>query len=158
MACRSLPLFLLAITSTGVAQQPGQLARATFSVPASLPLAPAGQPSSALAEIPAVSPHDRFMNRLWLTSVATMVAATAADASTSWSYREGNGILASHNGTFGAKGVGIKAGVTGALLVPQYFLRHHSELRSKFIAANFVGAAIFGVTSIHNVRVVNSLK
>ena len=149
-------IFALAVSAFG--EQPGQLAHVDLSVSSALPLTSSVQTSATIAAPPSLSAHDHFVNRLWLTSAIAMLGATAADAGTSWSYNEGNGILASHNGSFGARGLGIKMGTAGGLLVPQYLLRHHKDFRSKFIAANFAEAGIFGVTAIHNVRLVNSLK
>lgn len=90
------------------------------------------------------------MNRVWIGSIALMLAGNAADAATSWHKQEGNGLLASSNGTFGGKAIGIKVGVTAAILMPQLLLRHHTELRKEFIIGNLIDAGLFGGTAIHN--------
>jgi hypothetical protein len=82
-----------------------------------------------------------------------MLAATSADAYTSWHKQEGNSFLASSNGTFGAKAVGIKVGLTSAVLIPQLLLRRNRELRKGFIIENFVSAGLFSAVAIHNAGV-----
>ncbi len=57
------------------------------------------------------SPRDTHIRHLWLASILTMSAATAADAYSSWHKHESNSFLASSDGTFGTKGVSIKAGI-----------------------------------------------
>ncbi len=96
--------------------------------------------------------HDRMVNRIWIASMLAMVGATSLDAGTSWGKREANGFLASSDGTFGAKGLGIKAGMAVGVLVPEILLRH-KDLKSKFAVGNFAEAAIFAGVSIHNLRI-----
>ena len=69
-----------------------------------------------------------------------MAAGTGADAATSWHKSESNGLLASSDGTFGAKGLGIKAGLAGGLLLPQILFRKHKDLRTAFTVGNFAQA------------------
>jgi hypothetical protein len=97
--------------------------------------------------------HDRLVNRVWMLSMATMVAGSSMDAATSWGKEEGNGLLASGNGTFGARGISIKAGMAAAVIVPQILLRKHKNLRAKFILGNFLEAGIFTGVSVHNLHV-----
>jgi hypothetical protein len=66
---------------------------------------------------------------------------------------ERNPLLASSDGTFGARGIGIKFGLAGASLVPQLLLRNHKELRKVFAIANFVDAGIFAGVAAHNMGV-----
>ncbi len=97
--------------------------------------------------------HDRIMNRVWVASMLSMVAATGFDAGTSWGKREGNSLLASSNGTFGAKGLSIKAGVAAGVIVPELLFRHHKDLKSKFAIGNFAEAAVFSGVAIHNIGI-----
>jgi hypothetical protein len=99
------------------------------------------------------SQHDRTMKHVWIASVAAMFAGTSMDAATSWGRHEGNGLLAQSNGTFGAKGVGIKVGVAAVSFVPELILRKHKELRTPFIIGNFAEAGIFTGTAMHNLTV-----
>ncbi len=99
------------------------------------------------------SPHDKFMNRLWIASMVAAVAGTSLDAATSWGKLEGNSLLASSNGTFGAKGLGIKAGLAAAVIIPQICLRRHRELKGVFAFGNFAEAGIFAGTAVHNLQV-----
>ena len=98
-------------------------------------------------------PHDKFMERLWIASMVTDLGATSFDAATSWGKREGNSLLASSNGTFGGKGLAIKAGFAAAVLIPQICLRKHKELRGIFAMGNFGQAGIFTGTAIHNLQI-----
>lgn len=94
--------------------------------------------------------HDRIVNRIWITSMLAMVAGSGLDAGTSWGKQEANGLLASSDGTFGARGVSIKAGVAAAIIIPQILLRKHKDLRARFAVGNFAGAAVFSGVAIHN--------
>jgi len=116
------------------------------------PVAPsASYPLASIAT--AESHHDRTMNHVWIASIAAMFAGTSMDAATSWGRHEGNGLLAQNNGSFGSKGVGIKAGVAVATFVPQIILRKHKELRTPFIIGNFAEAGVFTGTAMHNLTV-----
>lgn len=103
--------------------------------------------------IEVVQVHDRpadTVQRIWIGSVCAALAASAADAASSWGKQESNPLLASPDGTFGARGLAIKAGIAGALLLPQWLLRRHKQLRTGFIAGNFADAAVFSAAAIHN--------
>ena len=138
-------------------QQPGQLG-VSLQVQSG---AEAEQYSSAVVTKTTVAtvadnPHDRVANRLWIASLVSAAAGTSLDAATSWRQWEGNGLLASSDGRFGAKGLALKAGLAGALIVPQICLRHHKNLRASFTAANFAEAGVFTGVSIHNLQVRSS--
>jgi len=94
--------------------------------------------------------HERRLKYLWIASIVAMAAGTGADAATSWHKRESNGLLASSDGTFGAKGLAIKAGLAGGLAVPQILFRKHTDLRTAFTIGNFAQAGIFTGVAIHN--------
>ena len=91
--------------------------------------------------------------RLWVTSVAAMLAGTAADSYTSWHKHESNSFLASSNGQFGAKGVEIKVGIAAAVLVPQFIFRRRHEWRLPFAISNFAEAGIYTGAAVHNAGV-----
>jgi len=57
--------------------------------------------------------------KLWLWSTMAVVAASFADSHSSWGKLESNGLLKSQNGTFGAKGFGLKMGIVGGMLLGQ---------------------------------------
>ncbi len=97
--------------------------------------------------------HDRRVNRIWLASLLAVAASTSMDAATSWGKHEGNGFLASSNGTFGARGISIKAAMLAAVVVPQIAFRHHQGLKTKFAIGNLIEAGIFTGVSIHNLGV-----
>ena len=93
------------------------------------------------------------MDRIWVGSMVTMLAATSFDAGSSWGKREGNPLLASSNGTFGAKGLSIKMSLAAAVIVPEVLLRHHKDMKSKFAIANFAEAGLFTGVAIHNLGI-----
>ncbi len=100
--------------------------------------------------------HDRSANRLWIASMISAVAGTSLDAASSWGLREGNGLLASPNGQFGAKGLALKAGLAAGILVPQLCLRKRRGLKRAFTVGNFAQAALFTSVSVHNFQVRNA--
>ncbi|HMJ60862.1 MAG TPA: hypothetical protein VK493_03825 [Bryobacteraceae bacterium] len=97
--------------------------------------------------------HEQRLKYLWIASIFAMAAGTGADAATSWHKRESNGLLASSDGTFGAKGLGIKAGLAGGVLLPQILFRKHTDLRTAFTIGNFAQAGIFTGMAVHNLGV-----
>ena len=148
---------LMALTCAALSAQspiqPGQLAVAPRAN-ATLPNEASSSnvlPRTTVAQIDE-TPHDRFVNRLWITSIFAAIAGTSADAASSWGKYESNSLLASSNGGFGAKGVSIKAGVLAAVIIPQICLRKHKELKTVFATGNFAEAAIFTGAAIHNIR------
>lgn len=94
--------------------------------------------------------HPDTIQRIWIGSICAALAASAVDAATSWGKQESNPLLASQDGTFGTRGLAIKAGIAGALLLPQWLLRRHKQLRTGFIVGNFADAAVFTAAAIHN--------
>ena len=138
--------------STAIPAQPGRLASVSSSDlalnPAVIVLNPAGSQF--------LSPemrHERNVNRLWVASLLAVAASTSMDAATSWGKREGNGFLASSDGTFGVRGIGIKAGMLAGVVAPQLLFRHHKELKAKFAIGNLFEAGIFTGVSVHNLGV-----
>ncbi len=92
--------------------------------------------------------------RLWISSVVAIAGASAFDAGTSWGKMEGNGFLASSNGTFGMKGVSIKAAIAAAVLIPQVVVgRHHPQLWRRFTVGNFAEAGMYGAIGAHNTTI-----
>lgn len=110
-----------------------------------------GQLGGSIAQVQ--TPHDRTMQRVWIASMLAMAGATAFDAASSWGKSEGNGFLASADGSFGARGLSIKAAIAAAVIVPQLLLRRHKELNRRFLTGNFVQAGIFTAVSIHNLGI-----
>ena len=109
-------------------------------------------PKVTIANV-AETPREHKMRLLWIASIGAMTAGTAADAYSSWHKQESNGILASSNGTFGAKGVAIKCGIASAVLVPQIIFRRHRDWHLAFAASNFTEAGIFAGVTAHNLAV-----
>jgi hypothetical protein len=133
--------------------KPGQIAPAPEALFASLPSSVTSPVKAKNSFLSAEERHDRKMNRIWLTSIAAMVAATSMDAGSSWGKLEGNSFLASSDGRFGAKGLSIKAGVAAGVIIPQVLLRHRKDLKSKFAIGNFAEAALFGGIAARNMGI-----
>ncbi len=127
---------------------------------ASLRLSNSGVADAALANSGFVAPaisianvedrHEQRLKCLWITSIFAMAAGTGADAATSWHKKESNPLLASSDGTFGAKGIGIKAGVAGGVLLPQILFHKNKDLRTAFTIGNLAQAGLFSGIAIHN--------
>ncbi len=139
------------------AVSPGQIASASetpgtsfaaYASSSSLPLIP---PKIEIANVG--DKHDRTMNRMWLGSVFAMLGASGMDAATSWGKYEKNSFLASPDGKLGAKGLGFKAGIAGAVVIPQVLLRKRKDLRTKFAIANFAEAGVSTAIAIHNLGI-----
>lgn len=145
-------LGLAAPMSAQAVNTPGQLASESQPAPA---VAPASFSRSFVrTDFPSVEDrHTRTLNHLWIASMIAMAAASGMDAGTSWGKLEGNSLLASPDGKFGAKGVSIKVGIAAGVIIPQILLRRHKELRMAFSVGNFAQAAIFGGIAIHNLGV-----
>jgi hypothetical protein len=130
---------------------PGTLATSSGAFSSSSAFTAAGVPVAPRPDIISIEDkHDKRMKALWIASIAAMVAGTSLDAASSWHKRESNGLLASSDGTFGGKGVGIKVGIGAAVLIPQIIFRRHKELRGAFAIGNFAEAGIFTGAAIHN--------
>jgi len=97
--------------------------------------------------------HEQRLKYLWIASMFAMAAGTSADAATSWHKKESNRLLASSDGTFGPKGLGIKAGLAGGLLLPQILFRRHNDLRTAFTIGNFAQAGFFTGVAVHNMGI-----
>lgn len=132
--------------------QPGQIATAPrIAVP--LPMDNSNETVPKTTVTTQENPHGNVMNRLWIASIFAAAGSTALDAATSWGKTEKNSLLASPDGTFGAKGLSIKAGLAAAVLIPQICLRKHKDLKGAFALGNFAEAGIFAGTAVHNLQV-----
>lgn len=136
-------------------RMPGELALASnlSTPPAAIVTAASPVIATDNEAIRAEERHDRHVNRIWIASMIAMAAASGFDAGTSWGKFESNGLLASPDGTFGARGLSIKAGVAAAIIVPQILLHKHKDLRAKLAAGNFAGAGVFTGVAIHNLGI-----
>jgi hypothetical protein len=97
--------------------------------------------------------HTRHIRTVWMASIFAMAAGTTADAVSSWHKRESNSLLASSDGTFGGKGVGLKAGMAVGMLAPQIIFRKHRDWHTAFALGNFAEAGIFAGATVHNLSV-----
>lgn len=79
----------------------------------------------------------------WMWSSVALVAASFADVHSSWGKLESNGLLKSSNGTFGAKGFGIKMGLVSGVLLTQYVMVDKSpKLANALTWSNYGMAAV----------------
>jgi len=157
----TLPTALLMSGIAGVLSaqsriEPGQMARGSKvemyevnSLSGALsPLTPAKVEIASVADT-----RDRVINRAWIASMFTVIGASSLDAATSWGKNESNFLLASPGGTFGAKGLSLKAGLATAVLVPQIVFRKHKNVKTGFAIFNFGDAALFSAVAIHNLGI-----
>lgn len=88
-----------------------------------------------------------------LADTALHLAATSADAASSWGRVELNPVLRSSDGRFGAKGVAIKgAFAVGVEIIKWRFARRHP--RERWVRALSLGPAVaFGGVAVRNWRV-----
>jgi hypothetical protein len=153
---RSLTLLIAAgLLLGGAARLPAQTVdRSAVNLPLSNALFASSSAVAPRISIASVEDrHEQKLKYLWIASIFAMAAGTGADAATSWHKRESNGFLASSDGTFGAKGVGIKAGLAGGLLLPQILFRRNKDLRTAFTVGNFAQAGLFTGIAIHNLGI-----
>jgi len=149
---------LLTLGSAAVGAQnlvsPGQLAGLADGVAARSPFAAGVVGTLSKHDIAIVEDqHEKRVRNVWIASILAMTAATTVDAVSSWHKQESNGLLASSNGTFGGRGVALKAGIAAGFLTPQIIFRRHRDWHAAFAVGNFAEAGIFTGAAIHNFRV-----
>lgn len=103
---------------------------------------------------PARAEGEGAWKKLWSVSVATVVAANAADAATSLGRAESNPILRNaHGGLNVQRAAMIKASGTGGMLLLQYILLKRmrgSRLAKPAAVINFAAAAAVGAVAYRN--------
>lgn len=85
----------------------------------------------------------------WMWSAIALTAASFADVHSSWGKRESNTLLRSADGTFGAKGMGIKLGIVSGIVLSQRMLVDRNPAFAKPLTyANFGMTGLkFGVAA-----------
>lgn len=97
--------------------------------------------------------HEKAQRR-WMWSAVALTAASFVDVSSSWGKLESNGMLRSSNGTFGAKGLGVKMGMVGGILVGQHFMaKKNPAMANAFSIANFGMAGVKVAVAARNYRI-----
>ena len=87
----------------------------------------------------------------WKMSVAPVFASQALDVTSSYGMRELNPMLASSDGSFGAKGAGIKLGSTAALMGLEYLIvRKHPRAARIFTKINWSVSIVTTGFAAHN--------
>lgn len=99
---------------------------------------------------------ERTVNRVWVASIVSLVAATSFDAMSSLGKNEANHLLASGNGSFGDRGIALKAAFTTAVIVPEILICRHKAYKKKFALANFAQTALFSGVAVRNLGIPNS--
>ena len=95
----------------------------------------------------------RTWRRIWQTSVAAVLAGDAADAATSWGKYETNATLRGGGAAFGGRALGVKCGITAAVLLPQFVLmRRHGEAFKAGAAINFTAAGVLTAQAALNIH------
>ncbi len=105
------------------------------------------QPDWLLSPREDTRPH---VSKAWVASTVALLAATSLDAASSWGKYEGNPLLRSSNGTFGAQGVSLKFAIAGAMLAPQLLFRKNRRATKFFTITNFAQAGMFTGIAIRN--------
>ena len=99
-------------------------------------------------EINHPAPH----KNLWIASLVALGAVNVLDVVSSMGQRELNPLLQNSSGTFGGRGIAIKASVVGGDMILQRLVgyRDPAHFLRRFAIANFISAAgLAGVVS-HN--------
>lgn len=92
--------------------------------------------------------------RLLRWSKAVLIAASTADAATSWGKQEANPLLRSANGTYGARGVSIKLAFVGGSFVAQKLVQKRChDCAAPLAVTNFAAAAFVGSVAARNSRI-----
>ena len=112
--------------------------------------------TAAAADLPvANTPVDELARtaavRTWKISLAPLVASQALDAASSYGMRELNPLLASSNGGFEAKALGIKLGLTATAVGVEYLIvRKHAGAARGLSALNWAMGAVTAGLAVHN--------
>lgn len=91
--------------------------------------------------------------RIWQWSCAALIAGQAADIASSYGHFESNPLLRGPDGRFGPRGMAIKVGVTGGVVLTQWLiLRRYPKYASVLAGINFGAAAVTTTVAIGNWR------
>jgi hypothetical protein len=94
---------------------------------------------------------DQTSMRSWKMSVVPVFASQALDVTSSYGMRELNPMLASSDGSFGAKGAGIKLGSTAAMVGLEYLIaRKHPRAARIFTKINWSVSIVTTGFAAHN--------
>jgi hypothetical protein len=94
---------------------------------------------------------DQSSMHRWKLSVAPVFASQALDVASSYRMRELNPMLASSDGSFGAKGAGIKLGATAGLLGVEYLIvRKYPRSARAFTKINWSVSIVTTGFAAHN--------
>ena len=97
---------------------------------------------------------DQTSMRRWKMSVAPLFASQALDVTSSYGMRELNPLLASSDGSFGAKAAGIKLGSTAAMVSLEYLIaRKHPRAARIFTKINWSVSIVTTGFAAHNFTV-----
>ncbi|MCZ2149556.1 MAG: hypothetical protein LC126_17500 [Bryobacterales bacterium] len=87
----------------------------------------------------------------WKISTALLVAATSADAASSWGHQEANPLLRGGNGRFGGQAIALKALILGGTAGAQYFLlKRHPKAEKYAAVTNMILTGAFSAAAASN--------
>lgn len=95
--------------------------------------------------------------KLWIASAVMLTASSFCDLGTSVGQFEANPLLRDSQGRFAmGRGIALKSGTAGSLLLLQYFATRHSDKNYKVSAlVDFAGAGAYSTIAYRNYRLVH---
>lgn len=99
----------------------------------------------------AINPNNKVNpnKKMWVASVVSVFAATGFDAYSSWGGLESNPALGRR---FGCRSVGIKVGVSSAVMALEMWGRRKRNLKYGDVVTNLSSAGVFVGAGIRNER------
>ncbi len=130
-----------------------KLATVFFLAALSVAFCEEGGRSIVLSDVRYDAPKEgtRAVGRGWKVSAAAVLAASAFDCQSSWGRLELNPLLRGSDGRFGAKGAGIKLGITAGSLFLEYALARKLPKAEKVgVVTNGLMAGVLTSVAVYN--------
>jgi hypothetical protein len=106
-------------------------------------------------EFQPVKQRNTGLKILWGLSAAVLIAGASMDVASSYGHPEQTGYLRSPDGTFGARGAGLRFGIVGGGLLSQLLIaRKHPSGYAAGAAMNFAVGPVLAGISIRNRRTI----
>lgn len=91
------------------------------------------------------------LHKFFRVTQAALIAGQSLDCASSWGKYELNPILRSHDGTFGARGLSLKMGITAGTIAAEWFIKRKSAKAETFlIPLNLSVTGLFAGQAVHN--------
>ena len=96
--------------------------------------------------------HPLPHKNLWIASLVALGAVNVLDCVSSMGQRELNPVLQNSSGTFGARGIAIKASIVGGTMIVQRLVGYHDPAHffRRMAITNFISAAGMAGVVAHN--------